>query len=316
MCYCDAGVNLCTNTRRRVFVYRFVPFYFKVSTGGVVLGKHNFRILKILNNNIVLAYDFQNKEDTILIGAGIGFGKKENKKVYIPKEKIQKSFIGYDEKTKNKYFSLVKQIDPKIIEISEEIIEKAENKLGELNKHIHILLTDHIGFAIERVRTGFEITNPFIDEIKLLYPDEFTIASQGIKMIKEMLGIDLGYGEIGFIAIHLHSARKNIHVKETIKNTRLLYEIIEIVENNLNIKLCKTDYDYKRLINHLQGALNRIKNNIYIENPLLENIKENFKESYEIIKKIKIKIEEVYEVKVPEQELGYMAIHIQRLKTK
>ncbi|QEK12424.1 PRD domain-containing protein [Crassaminicella thermophila] len=280
------------------------------------MNKKNFRILKILNNNIILAYDFKNKEDTILMGTGIGFGKKENKKVYISEDKIERSFVAYDENVKNEYFRLVKQIDCKIIEISEKIIDMAEMKLGDLNTHIHILLTDHIGFAIERVKSGLEIINPFIDEIKILYPDEFEIASKGIQMIKEILNVDLGYGEIGFIAMHLQSARKNINVKETMKNARILNEIIEIIEDGLKINLNKTDFNYKRLINHLQGALDRIKNNICIENPLLENIKEQFKDSFEIIKKIKIKIEEEYELEVPEQELGYMAIHIERLKTK
>lgn len=280
------------------------------------MNQNNFRILKILNNNIVLAFDLKNKEETIIIGKGIGFGKGENKKTYIPEDKIEKSFIAYDEKMKNEYFRLVKQIDSKIVEISEMIIDMAEKRLGELNSHIHILLTDHIGFAIERVKSGLEITNPFIDEIKILYPDEFDIALEGINIIKSKLDIDLGYGEIGFIAMHLHSSRKNINVRETMKNTRILNEIVAIIEDFLNIKLNKTDYNYKRLITHIQGALDRIKNKKHIENPILNNIKEQFKDSFEIIKKIKVKIEEEYEVTVPEQELGYMVIHIERLKIK
>lgn len=275
----------------------------------------NYRILKILNNNIVLAYDFKNKKDIILIGNGIGFGKKENKKTYIPEDKIEKSFVAYNDKIKNDYFRLVKQVDTKIIEISEKIIEMAEKSLGDLNNHIHILLTDHIAFAIERVKVGIQIENPFIDEIKIIYPEEFDIASEGIKMIKEKLNVDLGYGEIGFIAMHLHSARKNINVKDTIRNARILNEIVEIIENELNISLSKTNYDYKRLINHLQAALDRIRSGKHIENPLLENIKEKFKDTYEMIKIIKNKIEEEYSLEVPDQELGFMAIHIERLKS-
>jgi len=280
------------------------------------LNKVNYRILKVLNNNIILAYSFQRKEDMILMGKGIGFGKKENKKVYIPDENIQRSFVAYNEKIKKEYFRLVNQIDPSIIEICEKIIEISEKKLGDLNSHIHILLTDHIAFALERVKIGLKIENPFVDEIKILYPDEFEIALQGLEMIKKKLDVDLGFGETGFIAMHLHSAIKNVNVKETMKNTRILNEIINIIEEGLNIKLDKTKYSYKRLINHLQGALERIKNKRFIENPLLENIKNEFKDSFKIIKKISAKIEEEYDLEVPEQELGYMVIHIERLKTK
>lgn len=282
--------------------------------GGGVLDEINFRILKVLNNNIVLAYDFQNEEDTILFGKGIGFGKKENKKVFIPYNQIQKSFVTYDENMNKEYLRLIKEMDLNIIEISEKIIGIAKKELGELNKHIHILLTDHIGFAIERVKTGLEITNPFIDEIKMLYFKEFEVASKGIDMINEELGIDLGYGEIGFIAIHLHSARKTKQVKETIKSTRILYEIIGIIEAELNVKFSKVDYSYRRLVYHLQGALDRIINNKQIDNPLLENIREKFNDSYQLLSKVKAKIEDEYDVSVPDQELGYMAIHVERLK--
>lgn len=276
----------------------------------------NYRILKVLNNNIVLAYDFKSKMDTILMGKGIGFGKKQNKKVYIPPKDIKRSFVAYNEKMKKEYFRLIKQIDSNIIEASEKIIDIAEKTLGDLDSHIHILLSDHISFAIERVKNGLKIENPFIDEIKIIYPEEFDIAQQGIGLLKEKLQVDLGFGEIGFIAMHLHSARKNIKVKEAMRNARILNEIILIIEEGLNVSLDKTKYNYKRLINHLQGALDRIKNQKYIENPLLENIKKEFSDSFEIIKKIKTKIEEEYELQVPEQELGYMAIHIERLKTK
>lgn len=280
------------------------------------MNNKNYRVLKILNNNIILAYDLENRQDTILVGRGLGFNKKENKKEYIPKENIQKSFIAYDEKMKKEYFNLVKQIDPKIIVVCETIIQISEKKLGDLNNHIHMLLADHISFAIERVKTGLKITNPFINEIQILYPDEFNIAVKGVKLIQENLGIDLGFGEMGFIAMHIHSARKNINVKETVKNARVLNEIISIIEKYLNKNIDKTDYSYKRLLNHIQGALDRIRNKKYIENPLLDDIKKNFKDSFKIINEIGKKIEEEYELPVPESELGYMALHIERLKTK
>lgn len=276
----------------------------------------NFRILKILNNNIVLAYDFKNKKDTILMGKGIGFGKKENKKVFIPHKTIQRSFVANDEKMQNEYFRLVKQIDPSVIETCEKIIDIAERELGDLNSHIHILLTDHISFALERVKLGMRIENPFIEEIKILYQDEFEIATRAIEMIKKKLSIDLGFGEIGFVAMHLHSAIKNVNVKETMRNTRIVNDMINIIEEGLNLKLDKTKYDYRRLINHLQGTLDRIKIRNFIENPLLENIKKEFKDSFEIMKIIKAMVEEEYETGIPEQELGYMAIHIERLKNK
>ena len=287
-----------------------------ICRGGVILINKKYRVLEILNNNIILAYDFKSKMDIILMGKGIGFGKRENKKVYIPDKDIQRSFVAYDENIKKEYFRLIKEVDSSVIEISKRIIDLAESKLGDLNSNIHILFSDHIAFAIERVKTGLKIENPFIDEIKIIYPMEFDIAFEGIKMIKEELNVDLGFGEIGFIAMYLHSAKKNVKVKETVKTTRILNEIVNIIEEGLNMELDRTSYNYKRLIRHLLGTLDRIKNKKHIENCFLKNIKKEFRNSFKIIEKIKVKIEKEYELEVPEQELGYMVIHIERLKTK
>lgn len=60
--------------------------------------------------------------------------------------------------------------------LGEEIISYAEEKLGiKLNEHIHISLTDHLSFAIERSQKGINIKNKLINEIRLLYHEEFDI---------------------------------------------------------------------------------------------------------------------------------------------
>lgn len=282
--------------------------------GGVLLGRFNYRIKKIMNNNIILAFDLNKRSEKIIIGRGIGFGKEEGKKAFIPDESIEKAFTADDKKMRREYFRLVEKVDDMIIAVCEKVICEAEKELGSLNSHIHILLTDHICFAIERVKSGLTITNPFDEEIQVLYPKEYELAIEAINKIRRFIGVNLGQGEVGFIAMHLHSARKNVNVKETLKNTRVMKEIVGIIEDELNIKLNKTEYQYKRLINHIQGTINRIQKGKNVENPLLMNLKEKFKDSFTIVEKVKEKIENEYEINVSEEELGYLAIHIERLK--
>lgn len=274
----------------------------------------NYKILKILNNNIVLAKDIIEKKELILIGKGIGFSKKEGQKAVIPKEKIEKSFVAYNERMRNDYFNLVKNTDSRIIDLSEDIIFTAQKELGDMNSHIHIVLTDHISFALERVKAGLSISNPFIDEIQILYPKEFEIAKKAINRIKEEIKIDLKDSEAGFIAMHLHSARNNKKVRETVQMTRMLQEIILIIEDELNITIDKKDYTYKRLVSHLQGALDRIKNNRTFDELVLKNIFKEFSKSGIVVEKIKKYIEEEFKMKVSKEEMTYMVIHIERLK--
>ncbi|SCG82807.1 BglG family transcriptional antiterminator [Proteiniborus sp. DW1] len=271
-------------------------------------------VSKILNNNVILAVDYKTRQELILIGKGIGFGKKEGRKVNIHIKDVEKSFIAYDEKTKKEYLQLINQLDSNVMGVSEEIIAMAEKQLGQLSSHIHIALTDHIGFAIDRIKMGLEINNPFLYEIRALYPEEYKAGLLAAEVIKGRLNVTISESEVGFIALHFHSARQNKRVTETMKDTRLLKEIIDMIQRELSVSIDNRDLMYTRLINHLRVTLNRLDEKKYIENPLLSNIKEQFKESYRISQKIGEYIEEKKHINITEDELGYLALHIERIK--
>ncbi|NLM72965.1 MAG: hypothetical protein GX184_02900 [Clostridiaceae bacterium] len=90
-----------------------------------------YRIEKVMNNNIVLAVDLQSNLEMVLLGKGIGFGKKEKTVVDLEPNKIEKAFHTFDKKIKEEYFSLLSQIDEKVIGAIEEIISIAEQSLGK-----------------------------------------------------------------------------------------------------------------------------------------------------------------------------------------
>lgn len=275
----------------------------------------SYRIIKVLNNNVLLATKVETKEEMVLVGKGIGFSKRENTVVDLPHDKIIKAYRAYDSKTKEDYRKLVDQLDSDVIGISEEIILKAESLLGSLNPHIHIALTDHIGFALERIKMGMEINNPFLYEIKTLYAEEFHAGEIAAEMIRNALGVEINDSEIGFVALHFHSARQNRKVSDTVKNTRMLKEIVDIIETSLDYKLSNEGLMYSRLITHLKIALTRLEEHKYIENTLLDSIKEKFIDSFAIAAKIGSYIEENTNMKVSEDELGFLALHIERIKS-
>lgn len=275
----------------------------------------SYKIIKVLNNNVLLARRFPSDEEMVLVGKGIGFGQQENSIVNLPAEKIIKSYGAYDSRTKGDYIKLIEQLDSDVIGISEEIISKAEAQLGDLNQHIHIALTDHIGFAIERIKMGMEINNPFLYEIKTLYSEEYRVGKIAAEMIHSSLGIEINDSEIGFIALHFHSALQNRKVSETVKNTRLLKEIVALIEQRIKCNIINHGLLYSRLITHLKTALNRLEEHKYIENILLDNIKDKFKDSFAIALDIGRHIEGSTHISVSEDELGYMALHIERIKS-
>lgn len=270
--------------------------------------------MKVLNNNVVLAKDLSNFNEVILVGRGIGFGRKKNDNTEYPYEQIEKTFQASDTKMKSEYMKLLEKIDKKIVGLCEEIIAEAETALGEMDAHIHLLLADHIGFALERLTNGMNINNPFLYEIKILYATEFEIAKKAAKKIYEYTKISIPESEMGFIALYFHSAIKSKNVIETFRDTRTLRESIEIIETGIGYNINPEDPSYLRLVNHLRAVINRLSNQDKVSNPLLDAIKEKFSDSFTIANRIGDLIGTVKAVDITEDELGYMAIHIERLK--
>lgn len=273
-----------------------------------------YEIKKILNNNVIWGIDFSNQFETVLVGKGIGFGIKVGDIVEISEKKVDKIFVTYDRKIVKDYMNLVDTLDTSIMEICTEIIMYAESKLGTLSKRIYVVLTDHIAFAIERLKQKMNIINPFLLEIKTLYKDEFDIGLKARDMIIKKIGIDITEDEVGFIALHLNAARENKEVKEKLKHTRLIKSIIIIIEEALGNKIEKDDMIYYRLISHIKASIDRVEKKEGIRNPLLETIKKEFKESYKVAMKIKNEIEKQLDLFVSEDEVGYLAIHIARIR--
>jgi len=272
-----------------------------------------YKINRVMNNNVLLVTNLKSNSQRIITGKGLGFGKKTNQLIELDDKEIENRFIKFDRKLKADYFKLVDAIDESIFEVCTEVILMADDKLKDLDNKLHIVLTDHISFAIERVKNGMDITNPFLLEIKNLYSEEYEVALLAREHIHKRLGVKFNDDEVGFIALHLSSAKRSIDVKETMKHTRVLRSLVEIIEESLNYRI-KNDLTYNRLINHLKGAIQRASMAQVIENPLIDTLKENFAESYKIAVRLSDQIEKDLDIKLSESERGYMTIHINRVR--
>ena len=84
-------------------------------------------INKVLNNNVVTIIS-ENSEEAVVMGRGIAFQKKKGDE--IDESKIEKIFVLENKSINEKLLTLVNDIPAKYLEVAENIIKYAENKLG------------------------------------------------------------------------------------------------------------------------------------------------------------------------------------------
>ena len=105
-----------------------------------------YQVLKILNNNTILAKEDDN--EIIVMAKGIGFGKKIDEHFEIPPH-AKKYMMQKNYQAKDKQKKVIDYINPVYLEIAAEIIKEATNKFKEVN------FTQSAYYQLESAKRGF-----------------------------------------------------------------------------------------------------------------------------------------------------------------
>lgn len=269
---------------------------------------------KIINNNIVSAFDNTDTE-VVVMGRGIGFGAKAGSP--ISEEKIEKVFRIKSQTLAEQFKELLANMPLEHARISNDIISCAESELKlRLNQSIYVTLTDHINFAIERLKMGIRPENALLWEIKRFYPQEYRLGQYGVRLIEKELGVSLPKDEAGFIALHFVNAEYGTDIKDALDFPNLMREILAIVREELGIEFDEESLHYERFVTHVKFLLQRVYRKELLsdeEEELAEMVQSKYKSEYICSKKIAEYIEEKTGSKISGEELMYLAIHIRRV---
>ncbi|WP_088103220.1 glucose PTS transporter transcription antiterminator GlcT [Halalkalibacter urbisdiaboli] len=273
-------------------------------------------VKKILNNNVLVATHPEYQE-VVLIGKGLGFGRVPGDEV--TPDTAEKFFVLKEEKEQEQYIQLLHYIDETFIGLMNDAIVKIEQRFDvKLHEHIHIALTDHLFYAVKRVKQGLDIKNPFLAETELAYPKEYDLASEIILDLNEALEIDIPPGEIGFVALHIHSALTRRSLQEVNRHTQLIGQLVQVIEQALELVIPKNDVNYLRLVRHLHHVIERIHNGGYIDNqdPLKNILQAEYPVCYNLSWKLIKIMQQALKKPVPDAEAVYLTLHLQRLSKK
>ncbi|NLN41777.1 MAG: BglG family transcription antiterminator [Clostridiales bacterium] len=203
------------------------------------------------------------------------------------------------------------------LEISpiEEVICLAEKQLKTtFTDSAYSGLVIHLALAIKRIQLGKNIVMPHDELSKLKLTKEFAVASSMAAELEERYKINIPTAEIGYITIHLLGGKVTesdiFSNQDWIRLQILTDELIKSIGRKLNVNFMSDRELYSGLLRHLEPTVYRLKHGFPLKNPILKEIKNNYSGIFELVKGSLKPLEDYVGTKIPDEEIGFITIHI------
>ena len=274
------------------------------------------RVVKVLNNSLVLALN-DSGEETILMGKGIGFHKAIGYE--FQKDEVEKVFVLKDRSISRSIIRLAAETDSVYFELAKSIIDYAIEQYGmKLLDHIYLSLTDHLAFAVKRLREEIVVPNFYTNEMKKFNPNEYQVGVYAVEQVREKLNLQLPEDEAGNIAFHFINAQMDhpYNDKNRLIN-RVTENVLQIVQYYFQLVYQEDSTSDSRYVTHVRLFAQRLVSNQLLpqeSSPLLyEQIAEACTREFACVEKIALYVRETFQMELSNQEAMYLALHIHRV---
>ena len=271
----------------------------------------SYRITKILNHNSFMGIQSKNDQECLIMGKGVAFGKKVGQTVSVTGDARVYSLKELTDRGEAK--EIIKSVSPLCLELANEVLNQAEKEFGKVARSILSTMADHLDFAVRRIQNGEQISNPLTDDIRIMFYKEYKVAGCIRDLLKEKLGIRIDEHEIGYIALHVHAAIVDENVSQAMEIARTVRECICMVEEETGKSIDVMSLSYNRLMNHVRYMVARAIHGEKLKMSLNDYMSVKFPGPYMTAEKICRKMEKSLKLPIPDIEIGYLAMHLERM---
>lgn len=271
----------------------------------------SYRITKILNHNSFMGIESKNDQECLIMGKGVAFGKKVGQTVSVTGDARVYSLKELTDRGEAK--DIIKSVSPLCLELANEVLDRAEEEFGKVDRSILFTMADHLDFAVRRIQNGEQISNPLTDDIRIMFYKEYKVAGCIRDLLKEKLGIRIDEHEIGYIALHVHAAIVDENVSQAMEIARTVRECICMVEEETGKSIDVMSLSYNRLMNHVRYMVARAIHGEKLKMSLNDYMSVKFPGPYMTAEKICRKMEKSLKLPIPDIEIGYLAMHLERM---
>ena len=212
-----------------------------------------YRIAKTLNHNSFIGVEEESNQEYLVMGKGIAFGKKAGQCMQPDGDARVYSLTEITERGNAK--NIVKEVSPVSLELASAVLDQAEKEFGKIDRSIVFPMADHLDFAIRRIQNGEQISNPLTDDIRVMFYKEYKVASCIQELLWGRLQIRIDEHEIGYLALHVHSAIEEEKVSQAMEVARAVRESISLVEHITGYTIDVMSLSYNRMMNHIREGL-------------------------------------------------------------
>lgn len=216
--------------------------------------------------------------------------------------------------------SLYDLFDKEFVDRIRNLILDMMNNNSELSNIQVSALLVHVIIAIKRMQNNETLQMPKENAKKIMQTEYYKMAEEFTCDIEKLIDIKFALDEICYIALHLMCSKK------VLKNYDLVYDdysiidekLKEVVNNVIQVIADETGLDSYQdkelmdgLILHLKPTIERLQNNLSVKNPYLKEIKKNYVRAFDIAIKVNDVLNAEYQIKYNEDEIAYIALHVQ-----
>lgn len=271
------------------------------------------QVVKVLNNNALIARD--NDQDVVAIGLGISF--RYGKGQEMPASAAEKVFVASTAQPLDRLSAFLTELPLDNIRIATEICAAAADDLSRKPpESLIIAIADHITFATQRTQRGMPLQNPLKWEIAQLYPRELAIGRMANRLVEERFGIALPDDEAASIAMHLVNAQftaAGLH--QGVRMTETLTQILDMIDHSFGIQIDRESMSASRFVTHMRYVFVRLDGGSQISATpaeLVKSIKAAYPEAFGCAERICFLLEMI-NGEVGPDECAFVTLHIARL---
>lgn len=274
------------------------------------------KFLKNFNNNAALVVDDQGVE-WIVVGNGVGFGKHKGDQ--IDEQKIQRRFVATLKQ--NVDIDSFQDLKPQSFMITTQVVHLVEPLLKvSFSDYQYFVLADHIDFALKRANDGIDVDNGTVRwKVKKLFPKEFQAATKAVDLINSTADVTLPKSEVVFMTYHfINAGSDGSKLQETIKITKLISGIIDIVQYQFQMNLDPESFNYNRFVAHLRALMvQRVSRTSStgseLDQSLLQLMIAKYPQAYATVERIDTFLQSKAGWRLEPDDKVYLTLHIWRV---